>query len=154
LESDFPEITFRKTNTAKRENNFLEIKSNFFLTGKYFSLIIFSNGKQIQESLENNFLKITLRKTNIVIEKIAFNNSWSCRSCITPLLRVVLLYIYNWEIQLLWRLQYRHGDWILAPYSILFFYSSYSPQFHSNIPWQLSQEYIDRSFWILTNYRD
>jgi hypothetical protein len=38
LESDFPEITFRKTNTAKRENTFLETKQNFSLTGKYFSL--------------------------------------------------------------------------------------------------------------------
>jgi hypothetical protein len=38
LESDFPEITFRKTNTAKRENTFLETKQNFSLTEKYFSL--------------------------------------------------------------------------------------------------------------------
>jgi hypothetical protein len=38
LESDFPETTFRKTNTAKRKNTFLETKSNFSLTGKCFSL--------------------------------------------------------------------------------------------------------------------
>jgi len=45
LESDFPETTFRKTNTAKRENTFLETKPNFsltekcfLLTGKYFPL--------------------------------------------------------------------------------------------------------------------
>jgi len=38
LESDFPETTFRKTNTTKRENTFLETKSNFSLTGKYFPL--------------------------------------------------------------------------------------------------------------------
>jgi hypothetical protein len=31
LEGDFTETTFRKTNTAKRENTFLETKPNFFL---------------------------------------------------------------------------------------------------------------------------
>jgi hypothetical protein len=36
LESGFPEITFRKTNTAKKKNIFLETKPNFSLTGKYF----------------------------------------------------------------------------------------------------------------------
>jgi len=53
LESDFLETTFRKTNTVKKENTFLEIKSNFpltekyfSLTGKYFLLTNFSNGKQ------------------------------------------------------------------------------------------------------------
>jgi len=39
LESDFPETTFRKTNTAKRKNTFLETKPNFSLTGKCFPLI-------------------------------------------------------------------------------------------------------------------
>jgi hypothetical protein len=38
LESGFPETTFWKTNTAKRENIFLETKPNFSLTGKCFSL--------------------------------------------------------------------------------------------------------------------
>ena len=38
LESDFPETTFRKTNTAKRKNTFLETKPNFSLTGKCFPL--------------------------------------------------------------------------------------------------------------------
>jgi hypothetical protein len=38
LESGFPETTFWKTNTAKRENIFLETKPNFSLTEKYFSL--------------------------------------------------------------------------------------------------------------------
>jgi uncharacterized protein YozE (UPF0346 family) len=38
LESDFPETTFRKTNTAKRENTFLETKPNFSLTVKCFLL--------------------------------------------------------------------------------------------------------------------
>jgi hypothetical protein len=39
LESGFPETTFRKTNTAKRKNIFLEIKPNFSLTRKCFLLI-------------------------------------------------------------------------------------------------------------------
>jgi hypothetical protein len=38
LESGFPETTFWKTNTAKRENIFLETKPNHSLTGKCFSL--------------------------------------------------------------------------------------------------------------------
>jgi hypothetical protein len=65
LESDFPEITFRKTNTAKRENTFLETKSNFPLTGKCFPLTTFPNGKQIQESLESDFPETILRETNM-----------------------------------------------------------------------------------------
>jgi len=39
LESDFSETIFRKTNTAKRENTFLETKPNFYLTEKCFLLI-------------------------------------------------------------------------------------------------------------------
>ena len=65
LESDFPEITFRKTNTAKRENIFLETKPNFSLTGKCFSLTNFSNGKQTQESLESGFPETIFRETNM-----------------------------------------------------------------------------------------
>jgi len=72
LKSDFLETTFRKTNTVKRENIFLKTKLNFSLTGKCFSLTgkcfpftNFSNGKQTQENLKNNFLKITFQKTNI-----------------------------------------------------------------------------------------
>jgi hypothetical protein len=38
LESDFPEITFQKTNTAKRENTFLETKPNFSFDRKVFSV--------------------------------------------------------------------------------------------------------------------
>jgi hypothetical protein len=71
LESGFLETTFRKTNTAKRENIFLESKPNFSLTekcfpltGKCFSLTNFFNDKQIQESLENNFPKNKFHKTN------------------------------------------------------------------------------------------
>jgi len=67
LESDFPKTTFRKTNTAKRKNIFLETKPKFSLTRKCFSLINFSNGKQAQESLESDFLEITFRKTNIAL---------------------------------------------------------------------------------------
>jgi len=37
LESDFPETTFQKTNTAKKENTFLKIKPNFFLPENVFS---------------------------------------------------------------------------------------------------------------------
>jgi hypothetical protein len=68
LESDFPEITFWKTNTVKKKNTFLEIKLNFPLTEKYFPLTgkcfpltNFSNGKQTQESLKNNFSKTTFQ---------------------------------------------------------------------------------------------
>jgi hypothetical protein len=81
LESDFPEITFRKTNTAKRKNTFLETKPNFsltgkcfpltekcfLLTGKCFPLTNFPNGKQTQESLESGFPKTTFRETNMAL---------------------------------------------------------------------------------------
>jgi hypothetical protein len=59
LESGFPETTFRKTNTAKRKNTFLETKPNFSLTEKYFPLTNFSIDKQTHESLENNFSETT-----------------------------------------------------------------------------------------------
>jgi hypothetical protein len=65
LESGFPETTFRKTNTAKKENNFLETKLNFSLTEKCFPLTNFPNGKQTQESLESGFPETTFRKTNM-----------------------------------------------------------------------------------------
>jgi hypothetical protein len=72
LESGFPEITFQKTNTAKRENTFLESKPNFSLTGKCFSLTgkcfpltNFSNSKQTHESLESGFPKSEFRETNM-----------------------------------------------------------------------------------------
>jgi hypothetical protein len=74
LESGFPETTFRKTNTAKRKNIFLETKLNFsltgkcfLLTGKYFMLTNFSNGKQIQESLKNGFSKSEFQKINMAL---------------------------------------------------------------------------------------
>jgi hypothetical protein len=59
LESCFPETTFRKTNTAKKENTFLETKPNFSLTGKCFPLTNFPNEKQTQESLESDFPETT-----------------------------------------------------------------------------------------------
>jgi hypothetical protein len=77
LESGFPETTFQKTNIVKRENTFLKTKLNFCLTkpesvkcfsltGKCFPLTIFSNGKQTQKSLKNNFPKTTFQETNMV----------------------------------------------------------------------------------------
>jgi hypothetical protein len=65
LESGFPETNFRKTNTAKKKNIFLETKPNFSLTGKCFSLFNFPNGKQTHESLKNNFPKSEFQETNM-----------------------------------------------------------------------------------------
>jgi hypothetical protein len=72
LENGFPETTFRKTNTAKRENTFLKTKPNqtkfffdrkiFFVNQKVFSVTNFTNNKQIQKNLKNNFLPITFQK--------------------------------------------------------------------------------------------
>jgi hypothetical protein len=67
LESGFPETTFRKTNTAKRENIFLETKPNFSLTGKCFLLTNFFNGKQTQESLKSDFSKSEFQETNMTL---------------------------------------------------------------------------------------
>jgi len=53
-----------------QENTFLETKPNFPLTGKYFPLTNFSNDKQTQESLENNFLKTIFQKTNIALIRV------------------------------------------------------------------------------------
>jgi len=47
-----------------QENTFLEIKPNFSLTRKYFSLTNFSNIKQLQENFKNNFFKNKFQKTN------------------------------------------------------------------------------------------
>jgi hypothetical protein len=75
LESGFPETTFRKTNTAKKENTFLEIKPNFSLTRKCFPLTRkcfpltnFPNGKQTQESLESGFPENEFRETNMALQ--------------------------------------------------------------------------------------
>jgi hypothetical protein len=68
LESDFPEITFQKTNTTKRKNTFLETKPNFSLTEKCFLLTNFSNGKQTQESLESGFPETTFLETNMALD--------------------------------------------------------------------------------------
>jgi hypothetical protein len=67
LESDFPETTFRKTNTAKKENIFLKTKLNFSLTEKCFPLTNFFNGKQTRESLESGFPETTFRETNMAL---------------------------------------------------------------------------------------
>jgi hypothetical protein len=67
LESGFPETTFRKTNTAKRENIFLKTKPNFSLTGKCFPLTSFLNDKQTHESLESGFLESEFRETNMAL---------------------------------------------------------------------------------------
>jgi hypothetical protein len=45
-----------------QENTLLKTKSNFFLTGKYFSLTNFSNNKQTQKNLESDFSKTTFQK--------------------------------------------------------------------------------------------
>ena len=45
--SDFPETTFRKTNTTEKENTFLKTKLNFSLAGKCFLFTNFFNDKQI-----------------------------------------------------------------------------------------------------------
>jgi hypothetical protein len=65
LESGFPETTFRKTNTAKRKNTFLETKPNFSLTEKCFPLTNFSNGKQTRESLKSGFPESEFQETNM-----------------------------------------------------------------------------------------
>jgi hypothetical protein len=67
LESDFSDTTFRKTNTAKRENTFMETKPNFSLTEKCFPLTNFSYGKQTQKSLESGFPETTFRETNMAL---------------------------------------------------------------------------------------
>jgi hypothetical protein len=72
LESGFPKTTFRKTNTAKRKNTFLKTKLNFSLFEKCFSLTNFSNDKQTQKSLENDFLKINFRETNMALVTVYF----------------------------------------------------------------------------------
>jgi hypothetical protein len=85
LESDFPETTFRKTNTAKRKNTFLETKPNFSLTGKCFPLTgkcfpltNFTNSKQTQESLESGFPETTFQETNMALGFMGFERNNSC----------------------------------------------------------------------------
>jgi len=52
--SQLPESISRQ---KQKENTFLEIKSNFSLTEKYFLLTNFYNSKQIQKNLESDFMK-------------------------------------------------------------------------------------------------
>ena len=58
-----------------QENTFLKTKPNFPLTEKCFPLTNFPNGKQTQESLESDFLKITFRKTNTAKKKNTFSEN-------------------------------------------------------------------------------
>jgi hypothetical protein len=46
----------------------METKSNLLLTGKCFSLTNFPNDKQTQKSLKSDFLKITFRETNMLLD--------------------------------------------------------------------------------------
>jgi hypothetical protein len=55
-----------------QENTFLKTKLNFPLTGKYFPLTNFFNGKQTQESLESDFPETTFQKTNTAKRKNIF----------------------------------------------------------------------------------
>ena len=81
LESAFPEITFRKTNTTKKKTLSWKPSHFFFwlkltgkcfpltrkcfpLTGNYFPLTNFPNDKQTQESLESGFPESEFRETN------------------------------------------------------------------------------------------
>jgi hypothetical protein len=52
-----------------QENTFLKIKPNFPLTEKCFPLTNFSNDKQTQESLKNNFSKNEFRELNMSLER-------------------------------------------------------------------------------------
>jgi hypothetical protein len=56
--SQLPKSVFRPNFPGKQ---LLENKPKFFFNWKVFSLTNFSNYKQTQESLENNFLKITFQ---------------------------------------------------------------------------------------------
>jgi hypothetical protein len=92
LESDFPEINFRKTNTAKKENIFLETKPNFSLTGKCFPLINFPNGKQTHESLENSFPESEFQETNMTLTCLQRTSlKWIRDSKLSLLLLLLLL---------------------------------------------------------------
>ena len=63
--SQLPESVFPLNFSGK---HFPENQAKFPFTGKCFSLINFPNGKQTQESLENNFPETTFRKTNTTIK--------------------------------------------------------------------------------------
>jgi len=67
--SQLPESVFRPNFSGK---HFPENQAKFPLTGKCFLLTNFSNGKQIQESLESGFSETTFRKTNTAKRKNIF----------------------------------------------------------------------------------
>jgi hypothetical protein len=77
LESDFPETTFQKTNTAKRKNIFLETKSNFYLTGKCFLLTTFL--------MVNKHMKVW----KVISRKVNFGKqTWP---------RLLFLFLFLWD---------------------------------------------------------
>jgi hypothetical protein len=49
----------------------VKTKLNFTLTGKCFPLTNFSNGKQTQKSLKNDFPKTTLNKHEVNLHKLS-----------------------------------------------------------------------------------
>jgi len=64
--SQLSESIFRPNFLGK---HFLGNQAKFFLTGKCFLLTNFSNDKQKQESLENDFPESKFRKINIAYNK-------------------------------------------------------------------------------------
>ena len=68
---------FRKVFSAQifQENTFLETKLNFPLTIKCFPLTNFSNGKQTQESLENEFREINIALIKFSIKSYLIKSS-------------------------------------------------------------------------------
>jgi hypothetical protein len=74
LESGFPENTFRKHKHSQKKKHFPGNQTKFFFNWKVlfvdqkvFPLINFSNGKQIQKSLESDFPKTNFRETNMFL---------------------------------------------------------------------------------------
>jgi len=81
LKSNFPETTFRKTNTAW-ENTFLKIKPNFSLTGKCFPLTgkCFRWPTFLMENKHRKVWKIVFRKLLFgkqIWPRIEFNSKGS-----------------------------------------------------------------------------
>jgi len=95
----------------KKENTFLEIKPNFSLIGKYFSLTNFSNSKQTQESLKNKFLKITFQENKHIPPKNKKK---------IFLLLPKLIFIYYYCLNCL----------TLTPYPLLYYMENFVPSFH------------------------
>jgi hypothetical protein len=60
--SQLPEIVFRPNVSGK---HFPENQAKFFFDWKLFFVDNFSNGKQTEESLKNDFPETTFQKTNM-----------------------------------------------------------------------------------------